>query len=158
MSEQHRGGAFVSIPATTQVPTHDQIRITGLIRALASGMIVPTELAERAYRIGSESCHRAMQTLDSQASEEPFDLRKVEKATIRKALLKCNGNKLDAARLLGIGKTTLYRKIAAYALDPLRTLRCPSCGCEISFHGLNHAKSLHFVQRDFEANPTAQTR
>jgi DNA-binding protein Fis len=158
MSEQHRGGAFVSIPATTQVPTHDQIRITGLIRALASGMIVPTELAERAYRIGSESCHRAMERLDPQSAEDPLDLREVEKATIRKALLKCKGNKLEAARVLGIGKTTLYRKIAAYRLDPLRTLRCPSCGCEISLHGWNQAKSPHFVQRDFEANPAAQPR
>jgi hypothetical protein len=134
------------MPTTFQVPTSDQIRINGLIRALASGMIVPVELAERAYRMGSESCHRAMETLDIQCSEEPLDLHEVEKATIRKALMKCRGRKLDAARLLGIGKTTLYRKIARYGLDPLRTLRCLSCGSEISFHGSNHAKSMPFVQ------------
>jgi Bacterial regulatory protein, Fis family len=99
-----------------------------------------------------------MQSLDSQSPEEPLDLREVEKATIRKALLKCKGSKLDAARLLGIGKTTLYRKIAAYGLAPLRTLRCPSCGCEISLHGSNPAKSLHFGQRDFEQNQIAQPR
>ena len=148
----------MSIPTTLQVPTSDQIRITGLVRALASGMIVPIELAERAYRIGSESCHRAMETLDSQWSEEPLDLHEVEKATIRKALLRCRGNKLDAARLLGIGKTTLYRKIATYGLDPLRTLRCPSCGCEITLHGSNQAKTLRVVQREVDANHIAQPR
>lgn len=148
----------MSMPTTLQVPTSDQIRITGLIRALASGMIVPIELAERAYRMGSESCHRAMETLDSQGSEEPLNLHEVEKATIRKALVKSTGSKLDAARLLGIGKTTLYRKIAAYGLHPLRTLRCPSCGCEISFQASNYAKSLPFASRDLEANQIAQPR
>lgn len=148
----------MSIPATLQVPTYDQVRITGLVRALASGMIVPVELAQRAYRMGNESCHRAMDTLDSPRVEEPLDLREVEKATIRKALLKCKGNKLDAARLLGIGKTTLYRKIATYDLDPLRTLRCPSCGCEISLRGSNPSKTLRFIQTDIEADQTAQLR
>jgi hypothetical protein len=99
-----------------------------------------------------------METLDSQSSEEPLGLREVETATIRKALVKCKGNKLDAARLLGIGKTTLYRKIAVYGLDPLRTLRCPSCGCEISFQASNYAKSLPFASRDLEANQIAQPR
>jgi hypothetical protein len=99
-----------------------------------------------------------MDTLDSPRVEEPLDLREVEKATIRKALLKCKGNKLDAARLLGIGKTTLYRKIATYDLDPLRTLRCPSCGCEISLRGSNPSKTLRFIQTDIEADQTAQLR
>lgn len=149
----------MSIPADIRLPTCDQTRIIGLVKALASGMIVPIELAERAYHMGSESCHQAMQTLNSADPEEPLHLHEVEKATIRKALLKCKGNKLDAARLLGIGKTTLYRKIAVYDLDPSRTLRCPSCGCEITLHGSNPAKGrLHLGQGDFEANQLTQPR
>ena len=40
----------MSLPAVTQLPQTDQLRIHALIKSLASGMIVPIELAERAYR------------------------------------------------------------------------------------------------------------
>ena len=39
----------------------------------------------------------------------------VEKQTILRAIMELNGDKLQAARLLGIGKTTLYRKLKDYA-------------------------------------------
>jgi transcriptional regulator of acetoin/glycerol metabolism len=42
----------------------------------------------------------------------PFD--EVERRVICDALDKCGGNYLLAARLLGIGKTTVYRKARAY--------------------------------------------
>ncbi|MET0391702.1 MAG: sigma-54 dependent transcriptional regulator [Chitinophagaceae bacterium] len=45
-----------------------------------------------------------------------FELAGVEKEHIRKTLLHTNGNKTEAARLLNIGLTTLYRKIAEYNL------------------------------------------
>jgi DNA-binding NtrC family response regulator len=41
-------------------------------------------------------------------------MAELEKQTILNALLKLNGDKLLAARLLGIGKTTLYRKLKEY--------------------------------------------
>ena len=41
-------------------------------------------------------------------------LWKVEKAAILAALKKLNGDKILAARKLGIGKTTLYRKLKEY--------------------------------------------
>jgi len=107
------------------------MRICSLIKSLASGMIVPMEFAERIYKIGNESCHRAMEALADSRPEEPLDLSEVERITINKAMAKCKGDKLEAARLLGIGKTTLYRKTAAYGIEPLHTLICPSCGCEI---------------------------
>jgi len=109
------------------------MRIRALIKSLASGMIVPIEFAERIYKIGNESCHRAMEALAASQPEEPLDLSEVEKITINKALAKCKGDKLEAARLLGIGKTTLYRKITAYGIEPLHTLICPSCGLEIKY-------------------------
>ena len=102
----------MSLPAVTQLPQTDHLRIQALIRSLASGMIVPIELAERAYRLGNESCHRAMDDLTESLPEEPLDLSEVERITINKALAKCRGDKLQAARILGIGKTTLYRKIS----------------------------------------------
>lgn len=45
-----------------------------------------------------------------------FDLSASEKNLIRKALQHTKGNKTEAARLLNIGLTTLYRKIEEYGL------------------------------------------
>ena len=123
----------MSLPAITQLPQTYHQRIHALIKSLASGMIVPTELAERAYRLGNESCHRAIDDLAESLSEEPLDLSEVERITINKALAKCRGDKLQAARILGIGKTTLYRKVAAYGIQPAHTLVCPSCGRKIKY-------------------------
>jgi DNA-binding NtrC family response regulator len=47
-------------------------------------------------------------------SEGLFCLDAVEKRTILRALRQANGDKLTAARLLGIGKTTLYRRLKQY--------------------------------------------
>ena len=43
-------------------------------------------------------------------------LWKVEKAAILSALKTLNGDKILAARKLGIGKTTLYRKLKDYGI------------------------------------------
>jgi len=42
-------------------------------------------------------------------------MAELEKRTILSAIAELNGDKLQAARLLGIGKTTLYRKLKDYA-------------------------------------------
>ena len=47
---------------------------------------------------------------------ESLDLASVEHQFIRKALHQAKGNKTEAARLLGIGLSTLYRKIEEYKL------------------------------------------
>ncbi len=49
-------------------------------------------------------------------STNSFDVKKVEKLTIQEALLKTKGNLTNAASELGIGRTTLYRKIKKYHL------------------------------------------
>lgn len=47
-----------------------------------------------------------------QASVRP--LEELERQAIEDALAQANGNKIEAARLLSIGKTTLYRKLREY--------------------------------------------
>ncbi len=49
-------------------------------------------------------------------SVDSFELSTVEQQHIRKVLQYTKGNKTEAARLLGIGLTTLYRKIEEYQL------------------------------------------
>ncbi len=42
----------------------------------------------------------------------------VEAKTIQSAIEQCKGNLTEAARALGIGRATLYRKVKQYQLDP----------------------------------------
>jgi two-component system response regulator HydG len=50
-----------------------------------------------------------------QSSQKVVPLMELEKQAILGAIEQLNGDKLMAARLLGIGKTTLYRKLREYA-------------------------------------------
>src|SRR5579862_7043979 len=50
-------------------------------------------------------------------SDELTTLDEMERRAILRALRETNGDKLAAARLLGIGKTTLYRKLKQYDAD-----------------------------------------
>ena len=51
------------------------------------------------------------------APRKIIPMAELEKQTILAAIAELNGDKLQAARLLGIGKTTLYRKLKDYALE-----------------------------------------
>jgi two-component system response regulator HydG len=57
-------------------------------------------------------------TADRSANVTP--LAELERQAILSAIRTLKGDKLEAARMLGIGKTTLYRKLKEYGiLDPL---------------------------------------
>ena len=47
-------------------------------------------------------------------ADEVVALEELERRAIVRALRETGGDKLAAARLLGIGKTTLYRKLKTY--------------------------------------------
>ena len=49
--------------------------------------------------------------------KEVFALEEVEKVVIAIALQRTRWNKQETAKLLGIGRTTLYEKIKKYGLD-----------------------------------------
>ncbi|HVC90302.1 MAG TPA: sigma-54 dependent transcriptional regulator [Acidobacteriaceae bacterium] len=88
--------------------------------ALSSGPVLhlgdmPTQLQE--YRM-----HR--QTIPETAPQETISMdssiltiAEMEKQAILNTLRQLNGDKLTAARLLGIGKTTLYRKLKEYGIS-----------------------------------------
>jgi transcriptional regulator with PAS, ATPase and Fis domain len=50
-----------------------------------------------------------------QENEEPLRINQIEKIAIFRALNETGNDKGEAARLLGIGKTTLYRKLKEYS-------------------------------------------
>ena len=89
--------------------------------ALTSGPILhlgdfPTQLqnAERELRLAAS--HDA--TTDAPAlTVEVRSIADMEKQAILSTLRQLNGDKLMAARLLGIGKTTLYRKLKEYGVS-----------------------------------------
>jgi len=69
----------------------------------------------------SENNSLSVQTLpfefqNNNPSFSVFDLAGVEKLHIQKVLQHTNGNKTEAARLMNIGLTTLYRKIEEYKI------------------------------------------
>src|SRR5712671_5579646 len=52
------------------------------------------------------------------AETDTHRLASIERYTIVKALKETNGDKIAAARILGIGKTTIYRKLRQYSQNP----------------------------------------
>jgi DNA-binding NtrC family response regulator len=54
-----------------------------------------------------------------ESNKNPFDLALIEKHHIQKVLNHTQGNKSEAARLLNIGLTTLYRKMDEYRISSL---------------------------------------
>jgi two-component system response regulator HydG len=93
--------------------------------ALSSGPVLhmadlPTQLQD--FRI-----HRQQEALsvaaaaeaagpDAQLGPSIVSIADMEKKAILGTILQLNGDKLMAARLLGIGKTTLYRKLKEYGI------------------------------------------
>jgi DNA-binding NtrC family response regulator len=66
--------------------------------------------------------------LNAPDSNELVPLEELERRAIMNALRETGGDRLVAARLLGIGKTTLYRKLKAYATTPAPTRHEPREG------------------------------
>ena len=77
--------------------------------ALGSGSV----LHEDDVVVGAERQSAAVST----QAEDLLCLDALERRTILRALGQTKGDKLSAARLLGIGKTTLYRKLKQYELQ-----------------------------------------
>ena len=81
-------------------------------QALSDGRSEQIELCDLPARIRMRDTH--LSRIDS--PERQLSLEEVEKQAIRRALHYARGNKRKAARVLKIGKTTLYRKLEQYGL------------------------------------------
>lgn len=106
------------------IPEKDMHDLKSLSRAARGGTLAPERLAVKAYEMGSEACHRAALP----PPIETLNLDDLEKVAIREALTR-TPNRIAAAQLLGIGKTTLYRKLKEYGISLEGTVVCcPNCG------------------------------
>ena len=91
--------------------------------ALSSGPVLelgdmPTQLQQQGLDAHREAI--AIDPKPAEGSAEVMTLAEMERQAILGAIRKLDGDKLLAARLLGIGKTTLYRKLKEYGItDPL---------------------------------------
>lgn len=80
---------------------------------------LPTQLQNEALTALHAASH-VERALQAEPTGEVVPLAVQERRAILDAIRKTQGDKLTAAKLLGIGKTTLYRKLKEYGItDPL---------------------------------------
>jgi two-component system response regulator HydG len=90
--------------------------------ALASGPVLhmadlPTQLQDfRAHRREANLSGAAGEERDASTAGGVVSIADMERQAILGTIRQLNGDKLMAARLLGIGKTTLYRKLKEYGM------------------------------------------
>jgi DNA-binding NtrC family response regulator len=74
------------------------------------------EAAAVAPIIGAEGEERARDEASADAADLPYNLEEVEQLIIERALRQTEGNLSEVVRMLGIGRTTLYRKLKKYGI------------------------------------------
>ena len=115
------------------IPETDKTILGSLSRAARGGTLDPERLAHRAYEMGSANCHMAISR--SLALPATLNLNDLEKAALEKALQLTGGSIPAAARVLGVGKTTAYRKVKQYGLATgIGVTFCPNCGRRLPRH------------------------
>jgi len=92
---------------------------------MASGPVIhmgdlPTQIQNHELglrREASAQMHRVPAVMPAATMPRVVPLAELEKQAILSTIRQLKGDKLLAARLLGIGKTTLYRKLKEYGLS-----------------------------------------
>ena len=76
------------------------------------------ELAESIHNTSPGSFQPGHSSVEEQIQPEPPLESESEQDRIVRLLIKCSGNKAKAARMLGVDRSTLYRKMRLYNIDP----------------------------------------
>lgn len=126
--EQYGGGdnrvTGISYEAMTRLMSYDW---PGNVRELQN-------CVQRALALGSGSVIQVKdlpsnllyQVRNAAESQGTPSLREVERRAILEALEATRGDRLRAAKLLGIGKTTIYRKLKEYGIEQSQNTRPPA--------------------------------
>lgn len=84
---------------------------------LTEGSVLKFSSLPREFHANNRISNHSLFASESGSSSEIVSLDELEKRHIQRALEFTEGNKTKAAELLGIGSTTLYRKIQSYGLE-----------------------------------------
>lgn len=89
------------------------------------------EFAERCYKLGHKDAHREVESIPF---EHTLNVAELESRAIREAMRVTGNDAKKAAKLCGIGKTTMYRKVREMGLaTKLASAEfCPACGHRIA--------------------------
>jgi len=90
--------------------------------ALSSGPVLhmadfPTQLQDHRMHVENRIAGDATHSHEALPDHGVVSIAALEKQAILSTIRQLKGDKLMAARLLGIGKTTLYRKLKEYGID-----------------------------------------
>ena len=98
-----------------------------LPRALSSSFVLPTTAAAALVVTATGATVAESAPL---AADVPLSLEAYERCALERALREAGGDAHRAARLLGVGRSTLYRKLSKHALAPGRGIARPRDGVE----------------------------
>jgi transcriptional regulator of acetoin/glycerol metabolism len=103
------------------------VAIRALSRNPWAGNIGELESVVNAALVGRRTCDLTLRDLpaayqDARGHRRLTRMEQVERATIVSALAEAKGNRTQAARIAGIGRATLYRKMKTYGIDLETTL------------------------------------
>jgi transcriptional regulator with GAF, ATPase, and Fis domain len=109
-------------PGNVRELKHCIERIAAMASSGAAIASLPTALQ---YHVDSSSLHQLSTVIDSDPVEEfrrapkspVISIPESERQTIRAALTETRGERSEAAKILGIGRTTLYRKMKQYGIE-----------------------------------------
>ncbi len=86
--------------------------------AVNSGPLLHTMDLPSAVQFSLDAGHSGMSAMATVAGDTVVRLEQVERSAILSALEKTKGDRAAAAHFLGIGRTTLYRKLRGYGIVP----------------------------------------
>jgi DNA-binding NtrC family response regulator len=127
-----QSSAAFQVPSpSTDVPEDDRQRLRALVRASLSNLDRMTleNIIYKAYGMGNRRCHHAMS--QALAEEMPLHLDTLERKAIERAFARTHGDATRTAKLLGIGKTSIYRKLRKYGMMSPQYQQCPNCGYKL---------------------------
>ena len=92
--------------------------------ALSSGPVLhmadfPTQLQDHRMHLENRTAGETVHAHEAVPDHGVVSIAALEKQAILSTIRQLKGDKLMAARLLGIGKTTLYRKLKEYGIDEI---------------------------------------